>query len=187
MEVWFRSCSFLSGWFVGSMLIFQGVGWKGLSVFFWKRKTSMICYLSWCFFIFIFLNISPWFFWGNGNPNFDKDSFFPNWVAQSPPRFWFLILSGFRVRLPEFILGPRVGNWYVGVLIRPELRCAKVKKKTCTYLDSFKKKAPNTEFFLYILAVDRAGCWYWMYHKRIQLSVGVCPGILNHNLYRSSV
>ena len=24
MEVWFRSCSFLSGWFEGSMLIFQG-------------------------------------------------------------------------------------------------------------------------------------------------------------------
>ena len=25
MEVWFRSCSFLNGWFVSSMLIFQGV------------------------------------------------------------------------------------------------------------------------------------------------------------------
>ena len=41
MEVWFRSFSFLNGWFVGSMLIFQGVVRDGLSHYLQKIEIEI--------------------------------------------------------------------------------------------------------------------------------------------------
>ena len=83
MEVWFRSFSFLDGWFVGSMVVFQGVmvdRWFGAPVV-WdsNRDTPKVRV--------------PFIFGDRRNPNYR---------APKPPAYHYLIqVTGRKMTFPE--------------------------------------------------------------------------------------